>query len=252
LIREISDGEAIVRGTGQPGADVQLLIDGSIVSTTTVTASGVWSTTVVLETPGFYQISVQTTDAKRQTVRSTSPPIEVFVSPPTRTPTPAVTATPLRTRTPTPTRTPAAAPVPGSLRLIAPEDGAGGGGIQSFRWDASFSPSSGQAFELVFWREGQNPMVSGFGLAAPTIGASAFADLDALDEQLGGLLEPGTYRWGILLVRESPYERIAFLGQSRVFNFNRVSGGGGDGSGGGGDGSGGGSSGESGGGSSGE
>lgn len=66
-------------------------------------------------------------------------------------------------------------------------------------------------------------MASGFGLAAPTRAENVTVDLDALDDILGGRLDNGEYRWGILLVQVEPYERIAYLGGGYSFTFTRSS-----------------------------
>jgi hypothetical protein len=124
---------------------------------------------------------------------------------------------------------PTATPFQGSLQLDAPGDGTAAGGKQQFQWVANFTPPAGQAFELVFWKPGQNPLQSSFGLAAPTTGNSASPDLDDLDSKLGDLLNPGEYLWGVLLVQTEPYQRLQFLGQQRTFIYTRSSGGDGGG-----------------------
>ncbi len=97
-----------------------------------------------------------------------------------------------------------------------------GGGRKLFQWAADFAPAPDYAFELIFWRADQDPMRHGFGLAAPTTGTSTTVDLAALDDVLGERLEPGTYQWGILLVRTTPaYERIRYLGGGWRFNYQR-------------------------------
>ena len=112
-------------------------------------------------------------------------------------------------------------PTPAPLRLVDPVDGDSGTGQRTFRWETTFVPPEGQGFELVFWKEGQHPLASGLGLAAPTTGTSISVDLTDLDARLGNLLEPGEYRWGLLLVRTEPYERLQFFGSSQVFRFSR-------------------------------
>ena len=84
---------------------------------------------------------------------------------------------------------------------------------------------------MVFWKPGEDPMINGFGLAAPVTDTSVTVDLDALDDQLGSRLDNGQYVWGILLVRTEPYERIAYIGGGNEFYFTRSSGGGSNGGG---------------------
>lgn len=106
--------------------------------------------------------------------------------------------------------------------MLTPGNGESGNGQQIFTWSANFTPSEGYAFELVFWRPGQDPMVNGFGMAAPTTNLNVTLDLVRLDEQLGALFDTGEYDWGLLLVRTTPaYERIKYLGGGRRFIYYR-------------------------------
>jgi hypothetical protein len=105
-----------------------------------------------------------------------------------------------------------------------PGDGSSGNGSQRFEWIVNISPGPGEAFELVFWRPDQDPMVNGFGVAAPTTNNGVTVDLNALDGTLGDLLEPGDYKWGLLLVQTDPYQRLQFLGAQNNFKFYREGG----------------------------
>jgi hypothetical protein len=88
-------------------------------------------------------------------------------------------------------------------------------------WQTSFVLAEGEAFELVFWNEGQDPLRDGIGLASPTTDNRVVIDLAALDNRQARLLEPGDYRYGVLLVRLSPYERVGYFGSSLVFRYVR-------------------------------
>ncbi|MEZ4659541.1 MAG: protein phosphatase 2C domain-containing protein [Caldilineaceae bacterium] len=155
---------------------------------------------------------------------------------PTRTPRP--TSTPTVADTPTdvstPTATVYAPPAGNSVHLLSPVSGTTVDSAMRFEWQASFTPAAGQGFELVFWKEGQDAMRNGFGLAAPTTNTNVLADLPNLDSRLGDLLEPGDYRWGILLVQTEPYQRLQYLGEGFAVRYARAGGGGGSGSSGGG------------------
>ena len=105
------------------------------------------------------------------------------------------------------------------VAIIEPANNTESGGIEIFAWDKSFELKENQAVELVFWHPNQNPLQHGFGLAAPTANNAVAVDLDALDETLGSLLEPGLYRWGLLLVEVSPYHRLDYLGGGHEFFF---------------------------------
>jgi hypothetical protein len=93
-----------------------------------------------------------------------------------------------------------------------------------FSWSANFTPPAEHAFELVFWKPGQDPLVQSIGMAAPTSNLNVTLDLARLDEQLGGLFDTGEYNWGVLLVRTTPaYERVRYLGGGRNFIYYRSS-----------------------------
>jgi|GEM_PF-460037 len=125
----------------------------------------------------------------------------------------------------TPANPSSGAPANPSVTLVSPADGASGGGRYTFSWTANFTPGPRQAFELIFWSEGQNPISGGFGMAGTTTSPSVTVNLDALDENQGHPLNPGTYRWGVLLVQPNPgYKRLAYLGGGRQFTFNRSTG----------------------------
>ena len=81
-------------------------------------------------------------------------------------------------------------------------------------------PPEGQAFELIFWRAGDDPLVDGFGLGRPTRNTSLTVDLNYLDNELRDLLDPGEYYWGVLLVNEAPYERLRLFTDSRIFRYH--------------------------------
>ncbi|MCB0132523.1 MAG: protein kinase [Caldilineaceae bacterium] len=175
------------------------------------------NTRVVLPTPTF-------TTVPTNTPVPTATPTEV----PTNTPVPTSTATnpppPTSTFTPAPTATPTPIPVTSSLLvLVRPGNGTSDGGVQAFEWTTSIVPGANQGFELVFWRNGQDPIASGFGLAAPTTSERVTVNLDQLDQTLGDLLEPGDYQWGLLLVQTEPYQRLQFLGQQQSFQYVRNS-----------------------------
>jgi hypothetical protein len=154
------------------------------------------------------------------TATDTPAPTATHTPEPTATDTPAPTAThtpaPLPTSTPTPTDT----PEPRTVRLIVPHDGVSGGEEERFQWEPDFQLGEDEAYELIFWKPGQDPLTQGFGLAIPTTNTKLIVDLQALDNRLGGLLDPGEYLWGVRLVRKSnPTERIEFLGDSRRFTY---------------------------------
>lgn len=163
------------------------------------------------ETP---TVAPTATEEAAPTATATETPTAI----PTATSTVAPTAT--STRRPLPTDTPTVTPVPITVQLSVPNDRVGGSGNTTFAWRANGAPEEGQAYEVIFWKDGKNPLVDGFGIAQPTRRDSITVDLDALDDRLDGLLDPGEYRWGVLLVNREPYERLKFFGESRLFRYN--------------------------------
>jgi uncharacterized membrane protein YgcG len=205
-----SGGIAQVSGTGEPGSVVQILVNNRVNSSVRVGNDGVWRAAVRL-TAGQHRISVRGVLANSLFTPVTAP----F----------AVTVpTPIPLPTPTPTA--------GAFELVTPSDRESGTGDRRFAWQTSFVPAEGQGFEIIFWRPGQDPLVNGFGLAAPTSDNGVTLKLSQLDNVLGDLLEPGEYNWGVLLVRTEPYERVRLLGGPRTFFYYRGDGGGGSGGGG--------------------
>ena len=59
-------GEVTLTGTGEPGSEVEVVVDGKPVGTATVDSEGKWSLPTELTEPGDYEISVQSVDANGQ------------------------------------------------------------------------------------------------------------------------------------------------------------------------------------------
>ncbi|HXV44966.1 MAG TPA: Ig-like domain-containing protein, partial [Anaerolineae bacterium] len=59
----LTPGSVTLSGTGEPGSEVEVVIDGQPVGKTTVGNDGKWSFTVDLPEPGDYQVSVQNVNA---------------------------------------------------------------------------------------------------------------------------------------------------------------------------------------------
>ncbi|MCB9138415.1 MAG: protein kinase [Caldilineaceae bacterium] len=180
------------------------------------------------------------TNTPRPTSTNTALPTATNTSLPTatRTPIPLPTATytpqPTATNTVQPTVTNTPLPLPtatstriatgsSALQLLLPLSGGSGTGSQLFSWDTTITPQAGQAFEIVFWQDGQDPITQGFGMAAPTTGNQVSIDLTALDNSGNHPLEPGEYQWGLLLVQVEPsYQRLQFMDAQSAFRFYRA------------------------------
>jgi hypothetical protein len=155
------------------------------------------------------------------TETATPVPTETATSEPTATAAP--TQRPPATATPTPTETPT--PDPRSVRLIVPNPGVGGTDRVLFDWEADHVLAPGEAYELIFWKPGQDPLVQGFGLAMPTRATEVQVDLPDLDNRLGALLDPGDYLWGVRIVTTDPeYSIVEFTDDSRAFRYTGPSG----------------------------
>jgi hypothetical protein len=194
---------------------LEVLVDNLVVAQATVGNNGIWSAQAPLPQSGQYSVAVRGVMDNGVLLVSSAEAVTVVV-PALATATPTATP-PTSTSTPLPVPT----PVPSALELVEPNDGDSGTGRLRFAWRTEFTPPEGQAFELVFWRDGENPLMNGIGLAAPTTTDGVTVNLSMLDHQLGELLEPGEHRWGVLLVRISPYERLQFFGASRMFRYVR-------------------------------
>lgn len=123
-------------------------------------------------------------------------PTATYTPPPANTkPSAQPTALPIATPTPK---------IPRTVQLLSPGDGASGQGKVEFQWQANFELAPGQAFEPIFWREGQDPLVSGLGWGGTSQSTSHIVDFK--------VAAPDAYLWGVLLVETNPYKRAQFLG----------------------------------------
>ncbi|MEZ4657326.1 MAG: hypothetical protein R2911_07125 [Caldilineaceae bacterium] len=129
VITNSADGSQLeLSGTGAPDANVEALVNDTLVSTTTVGADGDWSISTTLETPDQYEVVVQTVDEEGAVMAATIPMGAVVVAVPTATNTPRPTNTATPTDTPEPeataTNTATATPEPtATATLVAPQIG---------------------------------------------------------------------------------------------------------------------------------
>ncbi len=185
------------------------------------------------------------------TTRPTARPTSTPISSATATPVPTHTATRVAIPTPSPspalavasaasaptrsvptisspaTSSPATSPQTVSnatITLLEPAHGSVLRGTQTFRWTTDVSLQPGQAFELVFWAEGQTAMQNGFGPVGNSPRTTVPINLDRSAAELTQLQLGRDYRWGILLVEAEPYRRIQYLGGNRQFRLEGSSG----------------------------
>ncbi|MBV7338356.1 protein phosphatase 2C domain-containing protein [Chloroflexi bacterium TSY] len=92
-------------------------------------------------------------------------------------------------------------------------------GIQTFRWQTSVKPRANQAFEVVIWEEGQNPLQAGISFRSN--GSDHWLEVD-LDSTIAMHLVPNPrkrYRWSVLLVDVVPYKRLEQLSGDHQFRL---------------------------------
>lgn len=158
----------------------------------------------------------------------TSTPVATHTPVPTATQAP-LTPTPTRVSVATPTRAGVASPQPtgGAIVLSLTNPGAGDSSstTQMFEWTTvAGALAANQAFELRFWRAGQDPVSEGFSPTGFTTQNRQFVNLQAADA--AGLIDPGEYLWGVLLVETTPtYRALRPISDARVFRYERAGGG---------------------------
>lgn len=78
----LTDKNVTLKGTGQPGSRIQVLVNGAVVGETVVGADGTWTLSVDLGKPGNYVVSTQVVDSTGKPV-VTSEPLSVVLAAPT-------------------------------------------------------------------------------------------------------------------------------------------------------------------------
>lgn len=102
-----------------------------------------------------------------------------------------------------------------NIKILSPNDGAVGNGVQEFRWQTGYELKVGEAFEVIFWKPGQVPISDGFGIATPTQSTYVRTNLTQLYDQ--GIIQLGKYQWGVLVIQLNPYSRLQYLGEGYRF-----------------------------------
>lgn len=155
------------------------------------------------------------TAANTPTRKPTSTPVQ-FTPTSTATDTPTVTATstpgPTKPYTPTPKtlsgETAALLTVGIGVKLLAPNDGDSISGKTEFRWQGD-PPPAGFAYEVVFWKPGEDGMLNGQGWAGSTQGSSLSIDPINLGKQ------NGEYRWAVRLWDTSSNRPLKLVSEAR-------------------------------------
>jgi len=128
-------------------------------------------------------------------------------------PTVAPSATPLPS--PRPSRPPSPSPRPSpaqsnSVARVEPMPSYTTNEKVRFAWQPSFKLAENEAFEVIFYRAGEDPFVSGFGVSPLVRDNSVEVDLVKVDATPGHPLTPGDYLWGVRLVRND--QKVSVVG----------------------------------------
>ncbi len=89
-----------------------------------------------------------------------------------------------------------------------------------FEWQDNVGLAPGYLYEIVVWRDGEDPMRSSRGVTKADTRTSRWIDLDYLDDQRDWFA-PGDYNWGILAISADPYQRHMVLGVGGWFRYMR-------------------------------
>lgn len=96
------------------------------------------------------------------------------------------------------------------------------GGLQTFSWQPAFTLGHGEAFELIYYKVGQDPMRDGFSPAEATGATSLLVDLDESIRRIPQLQSGFDYVWSVLLVKTNPYQRVAALSSGHQFRLEPI------------------------------
>ncbi|MCB0166767.1 MAG: hypothetical protein KDI79_21250 [Anaerolineae bacterium] len=72
-VAELTSGEVTLTGTGEPGSQVQIVVDGEVVGTAAVGDDGFWSWTGQIDQPGDYQVVINTLDVDGKVISASNP-----------------------------------------------------------------------------------------------------------------------------------------------------------------------------------
>lgn len=232
LVRTAADNAPIVqseRPQVERQARTKLLQPTPVVAT--VPNDTVAPTTPTLSPLAFVPIAATPTNTAMPTATPLATPTQAPSPTPTNTPAlPIATATIDATATVPPLLTPALptsetslvvghAPVGiDSVTLLTPPEQTSSSDLITFAWQGQAPLPTGQAYEVIVWRPGQTPLTEGLGIAPPGASTNLTVQLRGLHE--AGVIQPGNYHWGVLLVAVDPYTRLALLSPERTFYFD--------------------------------
>lgn len=100
-------------------------------------------------------------------------------------------------------------------------------GLKEFSWQPNFALGYGEAFELIFWRIGQDPMIHGFSPLEASGASTVLVDLEESIRRIPQLQNGYDYVWSVLLIQTHPYQRLKLLSPGHQFRLEKLSQGGG-------------------------
>lgn len=100
-------------------------------------------------------------------------------------------------------------------------------GLKEFSWQPNFALGYGEAFELIFWRTGQDPMIHGFSPLEASGASTVLVDLEESIRRIPQLQNGYDYVWSVLLIQTHPYQRLTLLSPGHQFRLEKLSHGGG-------------------------
>ncbi|MCB0177910.1 MAG: hypothetical protein KDI62_06760 [Anaerolineae bacterium] len=72
-VAELTSGEITLTGTGEPGSEVEIVVDSDVVGTVTVGEDGFWSWTGSIDQPGNHQVVINSLDADGNVIAASNP-----------------------------------------------------------------------------------------------------------------------------------------------------------------------------------
>jgi len=92
-------------------------------------------------------------------------------------------------------------------------------GKRKFTWKTDIELAPNQAFEMIFWEVGDDPIMNGFSPVGAGKEKTVSIDLQRAAESLTQLKINKDYYWGVLLVTTTPYQRLKFLETKHRFRM---------------------------------
>ncbi|MFO7633894.1 MAG: hypothetical protein R6W76_15220, partial [Caldilinea sp.] len=126
----LTAGLLALNGSGEPGSTVEIVVDGVVVTSTTVDDEGRWTAVLRANAPGVYAVALQAVDDTGQIIATATPAIlsiappaqPVVAVPPTSTPSETPTPPFTETATSTPTAVDTPTPIPTDTPTPPPTD----------------------------------------------------------------------------------------------------------------------------------